>query len=795
MGPSPSGTKVKPIGTLALKTQEQLIMDDLLSVLMGLEGNYIDMADLGREEGGMGMGEGEGIGDGTEDEGDLRRVVYYLDETLHPSLAELASRILPMASDYVYIRSFIDSRSKFEYGYVCHALCAAIRDLLTDYLTLLTQLEQAFRRSGDTFTLHRFWSAIAPSAPSLETLARLSRDVVRAASRSVSSMGILGGGDDPGILGPEETIHPYTTDPTASVISLSTASAMVGDTGKGAVPVNGKGGAILGLLADGMSRLGGGPVSRRMYELLLSKAATPWVEILRGWVIRGEVRDPYEEFMVRERSDFRKERLLQDFTDEYWEKRYVLAGGSAIPRFLRPVQGKILLAGKYLNVLREYGRDVSGDLEGRIRAMLGSDEPHEGKRLIEEDPAALEIEISYTYANRTLLDVLLQEQRLLGRLRSIKRYFLLDQADYLTHFLDLAKEDLRLPVREVPLSKLQRLLELVLRAPGSVSAADPFKEEVRACLERKRLVDGLLHIINREGMPDRAGASSLADISRLDSGMTTTGTISLAGVDETVGGILGIEAFSLDYRVPFPLSLVISRRSITKYQLLFRHLLQVKYVERLLCAAWTEHSQGLAWRREDRQGWNHRAFALRSRMLWFVQQFAFYVGIEVIEPSWQSFTRGLAKVTTVDQLMQLHLDYVDTCLKNCMLTNARLLKTYNKIIQNCVHMAIYVEQYSRKVSPPVHSPDEQVALSQRFLTQQEELLDRFERRFDTYLRRFVEDLNFCTTAETPQFTCLLVRLEYNLNWRRGHGGGGRGGGGGVSVEDGSSSASSLGGGK
>lgn len=191
-----------------------------------------------------------------------------------------------------------------------------------------------------------------------------------------------------------------------------------------------------------------------------------------------------------------------------------------------------------------------------------------------------------------------------------------------------------------------------------MSAADPFKEEVRACLERKRLVDGLLHIINREGMPDRAGASSLADISRLDSGMTTTGTISLAGVDETVrpadhapytamsevGGILGIEAFSLDYRVPFPLSLVISRRSITKYQLLFRHLLQVKYVERLLCAAWTEHSQGLAWRREDRQGWNHRAFALRSRMLWFVQQFAFYVGIEVIEPSWQSFTRGLAKV-------------------------------------------------------------------------------------------------------------------------------------------------------
>lgn len=35
-------------------------------------------------------------------------------------------------------------------------------------------------------------------------------------------------------------------------------------------------------------------------------------------------------------------------------------------------------------------------------------------------------------------------------------------------------------------------------------------------------------------------------------------------------GLRGVEAFTLDYRAAFPLSLVLSRRVITKYQLLSR---------------------------------------------------------------------------------------------------------------------------------------------------------------------------------------------------------------------------------
>ena len=40
----------------------------------------------------------------------------------------------------------------------------------------------------------------------------------------------------------------------------------------------------------------------------------------------------------------------------------------------------------------------------------------------------------------------------------------------------------------------------------------------------------------------------------------------------------GWESFCLTYRVRWPLSLVISKRQLTKYQLIFRHLFYIQHV-------------------------------------------------------------------------------------------------------------------------------------------------------------------------------------------------------------------------
>ena len=47
--------------------------------------------------------------------------------------------------------------------------------------------------------------------------------------------------------------------------------------------------------------------------------------------------------------------------------------------------------------------------------------------------------------------------------------------------------------------------------------------------------------------------------------------------------LTGLEGFSLGYKVTWPLSLVLDKKTIACYQMIFRHLFYCKHVEQLLC--------------------------------------------------------------------------------------------------------------------------------------------------------------------------------------------------------------------
>jgi gamma-tubulin complex component 2 len=59
-------------------------------------------------------------------------------------------------------------------------------------------------------------------------------------------------------------------------------------------------------------------------------------------------------------------------------------------------------------------------------------------------------------------------------------------------------------------------------------------------------------------------------------------------------------------------------------------------------------------------------------MLAFVQQILAFTTFEVLELNWWALKAKLINVTTVDQLSRDHVDFLDTCLKECMLTSAKL---------------------------------------------------------------------------------------------------------------------------
>ena len=119
------------------------------------------------------------------------------------------------------------------------------------------------------------------------------------------------------------------------------------------------------------------------------------------------------------------------------------------------------------------------------------------------------MEDAYTHANHTLLQLLLRDQQLIPRLRSLKRYFFLSQSSFLTHLLDLAHTELKKPAKSASIVKLQSLLDLALTSEDA-----PFREDVKVSVAGTGLYEWLLKVISvsgviggddGEGMPDGAG--------------------------------------------------------------------------------------------------------------------------------------------------------------------------------------------------------------------------------------------------------------------------------------------------
>ena len=105
------------------------------------------------------------------------------------------------------------------------------------------------------------------------------------------------------------------------------------------------------------------------------------------------------------------------------------------------------------------------------------------------------VEDAYTHANRTLLRLLLQDQQLIPRLRSLKRYFFLSQASFLTHLLDLAHTELKKPAKSASIVKLQSLLDLALSSEDA-----SFREDVKVTMANTGLYEWLLKVISVSGV-------------------------------------------------------------------------------------------------------------------------------------------------------------------------------------------------------------------------------------------------------------------------------------------------------
>jgi len=254
-----------------------------------------------------------------------------------------------------------------------------------DYQTLLSQLEHAFNTSS-TFSLQKLWFYVHPTVHTLSLIYQLILELATA--------------DDPGAdLSSSNSESEEDEEEAARNEALGLGSAklkavlseinkadIAGLSGGSGIVV--KGGEVLTIIYERMQNMSGDPTASAIYGKLLKQAGKPYVHMLRNWVASGRLLDPYEELLVKESKFIDRGILELDYTDEYWERRYTLRdgsispgsskrhqagvppprsvggrlpGGACVPPLLESWKHKILLAGKYLNVIRECGIEMPRD--------------------------------------------------------------------------------------------------------------------------------------------------------------------------------------------------------------------------------------------------------------------------------------------------------------------------------------------------------------------------------------------------------------------------------------------------
>ena len=117
------------------------------------------------------------------------------------------------------------------------------------------------------------------------------------------------------------------------------------------------------------------------------------------------------------------------------------------------------------------------------------------------------IENAYTHANQTLLHLLLKDQQLIPRLRSLKHYFFLSQSSFLTHLLDLSHTELRKSAKGASIVKLQSLLDLALNSDSGLQGEEmgeggheSFREDVKVIIAGSGLYEWLLKVVSVNGV-------------------------------------------------------------------------------------------------------------------------------------------------------------------------------------------------------------------------------------------------------------------------------------------------------
>ncbi|XP_076246301.1 gamma-tubulin complex component 3 isoform X2 [Calliopsis andreniformis] len=374
-----------------------------------------------------------------------------------------------------------------------------------------------------------------------------------------------------------------------------------------------KGGALASAVYEYINH--GDATVKKLVKRVLESVCDPLYNMLIRWIVDGELDDPYKEFFIETCADITGDRL--------WHEKYQVRK-SMLPSFITTMQAKqILGTGKSINFLREVCKDFT-PWQGKHTEMFKTfNEEYKVDVFFDMDPDGrlqTMMDVAYKETSTRVVEILTKQYYLIDHLHAIKGYLLLGQGHFIQHLMHLLEPELDKPASSLYPHNISSILETGIRATGS------------------KIDDLDIH-------------------RRLD--------VRLLPPSENERGW---DVFILDYNVGGPIGTILEPcRQI--YQTIFFSLWRAKRMESILSAIWKRQitSAKMFRKMPEVLPIQTHIHLITSSMVHLVHQMQYFFLFEVIECSWDTFTKQLGQAASLDEIITSHNHFINAVRRGTLL--------------------------------------------------------------------------------------------------------------------------------
>ena len=408
--------------------------------------------------------------------------------------------------------------------------------------------------------------------------------------------------------------------------------------------------------------------TKSVLKLMLNSCLELYMKMMQDWLFKGLIVDCHNEFMVNTDDNFTELKMGSLYFDFYWDKKYIMSKEN-IPEFFSSFSEKIHFIGKSININKECGKFFPCPFENDFQLFTARD-VYETETLNEFYNF---VDKMFEWASVNLMKVIVSNEQFLDTVSTIKRVVLMESGDFYNQLFDSAAEILNENKNVTNKEKLMTVIDNAARFSSMDSDIhkDTFTFYV-SNLDFNKEKTYLLHY-----------SDILASVNH-EVILEKIEKLSAITFNDEFDEIKVIEALSVKMQLGWPLNMIITQETILKYNLIFRHLLYLKYVEHNLAKVWKQQQSFGAYTLFEPL---KLIALLRTQVIGFIRNISSFVFIDVIEPAYAELVSKLKVAKSIDDIKSGHDAYLNRILDQCLLTQDGLLERLHDLMHSSKRFA------------------------------------------------------------------------------------------------------------